>query len=343
MSRKADRVIYTIGICCLLILIGICSFFAFYFYDLHKEDMGLIKLKYREKANIDYSVVLSDGKYYNGKEAKSSFIVELMDDVNAYFNYNVTFSSLVKGDYSYKIKGNLYINDLTNNKSISSSIIYDSDNYVYQIEGNVINLSKDVNIDITQALNQYKQVKTTNTNKVSAVLIYDIIISYDVFNYDIDKNVSNTHTLSINIPISEYISDISVSQPIEKEDIMLSDFEVGKDQIYPLVCLEFIGAIVLFIILIILLVRKIEGTITYYEQERDYILHEYKDILVNTNLMDLANKDVIFTKDFDALAKIAYRTNLPINYTELTKDSEMVFIILSETVVYVYKLTNDKD
>ena len=343
MSKRANRIIYSLGICCLLVLIGICSFFAFYFFDLHKDDMGLIELNYREKANLDYSVLLTDGKYYNGKEAKSSFIVELMESVNAYFNYNITFSSLVKGDYTYKVKGNLYINDLSTNKSISSMNVYDSDNHVYQIEGNVINLSKDINIDINTALNKYKEIKATNTNKLSAVLIYDVVISYDVLSYEVNEMVSDTRTLTISIPLSNYISDITVTDPVDRSDIVLSDFSVGKDQIYPLVCLEFVGAIVLFIILIILLVRKFESTVTYYEQEKDYILHTYKELLINTDLMDLANKDIIFTKDIDSLAKIAYRTNLPINYTEITKDKECVFIIMSETVVYVYKLTNEKD
>lgn len=343
MDKRVDRVIYATGIAVLLVLIGICSFFTFYFYDLHKNDMGLVELRYQEKANIDYSVLLTDGKYYNGKAARSSFIVELMDSVNSYFNYNLAFSGTVRGEYSYKIKGFLYVNDVTNNRSISSTNVYDTDTHSYQIEGNIINISKDFNVNIKDAVEMFKAVKSTQSNRLSGVLIFDVIISYDVYSYDINKYIKDTRTLSINIPISEYNSDISVTDPVDESNFALSDFEVGKDQIYPLVCLEFIGAIILFIVLIILLARKIEATITNYEQEKAYILSEYEDIIINSNLIDLANKDVIFTKDFESLAKIAYRVNKPINYTEITKDFESVFIVINNDTVYVYKLTNEKD
>ena len=341
MEKKVSRVIYTIGIFILLVFIGICSFFTFYFYDLHKNDMGLLELKYKEHANIDYNVLLNDGKYYNGKDSKNVFVVDLMDSINAYFNYNLTFNGSIAGDYSYKVKGKLYINDLTNNQSIKSMSVYDSDTHNYKIQGNIINLSKDFNIDIKDAFVKYKEIKKNFTNKLSGILIYDVVINYDVYSADIDKYISDTRTLTITIPLSEYTSDINVSKVIDENKFALSDFEVGKNQIYPLVCLEFIGAISLFVVLILMLVRKYAATITNYEQEKEEILKKYKDIIIKTNLIDLANKDVIFTKDIESLVKISIKTKKPINYTEITKDNESVFIVLNEKEVYVYKLTNE--
>lgn len=338
MKRGLRKAKYTLAIAILLILIAICSYFAIYFYDVYRSDLGITELKYTEKGSISYNVLLNDGKYYNGASSSKNFITEGMEQVNAYFNYNLAFDSEVNGSYSYKVKGNIYNNDKETNKSYNNILLENNDKTTYEVRGNVINISKEFNIDILKALEEYKRNKELYEKSLSSVLIYDVVIDYEVYNYNIDKTVKDTVILSINIPLSEYISDITTTKDINKTRFELSDFEIGKDINTLLICLEFVGAIITFLLLISILLNKYNAGEPRYYKNLNMILRRYNESIISTTLPKLSDKDIILVPDFDSLETVAYRINKPITFTEVKKGKESIFTVIGDKEAYVFRL-----
>lgn len=341
--KKNKVALYGIFISILLVFIGICSFFVYYFYDIRDIDLTIEEVVVKEKSDINYNVTLTDNKYYNTDLSGNTYVTELLNKINTHFNYSVTFSDLVSGEYGYYVTGNLIATKKGTEENLLTRELYKSDVSKFSITGNVINISSSFDVEALKHLNLYNDFKNDFDVETDAYIIYKVYINYKVNNETIKKDIVNNKVLEMRIPISDTTTKIEVSPKEEKQTKEFSELDEDGMPIYLIICLEFIGAIILFILIIVLLVKKIINSETEYERKLKRILKKYDSIIVHIkDLPNLSESDVLFVDTFKDLVDASNNLALPINYVEVVKGREDTFIITNDTQAYVYKF-NIKD
>lgn len=335
--KKNKVMLYYCLLVVLLILIGISSFFFNYFYNLRNEDLSLSDVSIREKNQMSYNVKLFDNEFFKSSMEEKNYVLSLVDNLNAYFNYSVSFSSPVEGEYSYYVVGNIVMEQ--NGEKVKNEI-YRSDISKYEANGKVINLSESFDIDVDNVIKNYNdQVANLGIN-VNAEIEYDVVINYSVFNETIKKSLVNGKTLSYYIPIKD-ITNITYTDDDIFEHREYSDLNFEDNKIYIVICLEFVGAIIIFILLIVLIVKRVNGQVSVYQEKLDKILSKHDDAIVHLkDLPDLSKYDVLFVERFGDVLDAANNIGTPINYFEVVKKHEATFIVLDKDKAYVYKLTS---
>lgn len=321
----------------LFILIGVSSFFFNYFYNLRGEDLSIEKMVVSESNKMSYNVKQFDNAFFKTSSEETNYVMSLVDNINTYFNVSTAFSSPVEGEYSYFIKG--YIIMHQGSEEVKKEI-YSGEINKYKLEGSVINLSSNFDIDLDKIIAEYQnQVNNLGIN-VTSEIVYDINYNYAVFSNKLSKSIANSKTLKVEIPIND-ITNIKITE--DKDDIRNEFSELNKDDniVYVIVCLEFLGAIIIFILLIVLIVKRVNGQVSIYQDKLNKILDKYESDLVNlSELPDLTNYDVLFVNDFEDILETARKLKLPINYIEVIKKHEATFMVLQDNQVYVYKLNS---
>lgn len=335
--KKNKVMLYYSLLVVLLILIGISSFFFNYFYNLRNEDLSIEDVAIREKNQMSYNVKLFDNDFFKSSMEEKNYVLSLVDNMNAYFNYSVAFSSPINGEYSYYVVGNIVMEQ--NGEKVKNEI-YRSDIKKFEANGRVVNLSESFDIDIDQIIKKYNdQVKNLSIN-VSATIEYDVIINYSVFNEKTNKSFVNGKSLSYYIPIKD-ITNITYTEDNIEERREYSDLNYEDNKIYLVICLEFIGAIIIFILMIVLIVKRVNGQVSIYQEKLEKILSKHDEHIVHLNdLPDLTQYDVLFVEKFGDLLDAANNIKTPINYYEVVKKHEATFIVFDKKCAYVYKLSS---
>ena len=249
---------------------------------------------------------------------------------------------LITNDYStsYVInnKDGSFYNSESTKDVYDLNNIYESNEYKYDInDSKLINVDYLLNINMKDLLNSYNNYMGKTTKA-----IYTIYINYQVYNSEISKYVSNSKNLQITINL-----DGTNSIDVNKSEIV-KDFEYAtdtyNDNIYVVIILEFLGAALLFDLVSISLLVSIEPKENIYRRDLNKILRLYKDRLIKLSFIpDLSNKEVIFVDDFNGLISASDTLHVPIDYIEIVKDRETVFMVIISRFAYVYKVSIKKD
>lgn len=333
----------TIIIIFLLFLIGITSFLGFYFYNMRDLDFLLGKLKISETSSVSYTVNLQDEDYFKDNRT-DSYITNLIKSVKPSFNYNVAFNENVVGDYSYSITGRLETVDSKGSVLVNRNV-YSNAGITNNINGKVINLSSSFDIKFDDYKKMYDELVREYDIALEGNLVYDIKIIYDVFNEDIAKDVVGEKILTVKIPLSKETTKINIPDETTIKRIEYSDASSEYSSIYFIISMEFFGATLLFILVLIMIIRVFYGNISEYEKEISRIVSKYKGRIVKIReLPDLSKCEVLFVDDIESLDDASINIMSPINYVEVIKDCESVFIVFKDKIAYVYKVSkNIKD
>lgn len=319
MNKKNRTILYYNLIFILVILIGISSFFLAYFYNLIDEDLRMQDVSVVENSEMNFSVKEKGKDVFSHN--KDTYNLSEIDTINTYFNYSITFSEEVTGSYSYNIVGFKEVNG-------EDIEVYKSDNYQYEVTGHIINLSSSFDI------------KNLETNIVgSSNLKYVVKISYSLFNDYLGRSFVSSDSLNISIPNMEETT-IKTSEKVSNKKIVFSETKDDDNELYLVITLEFLGAIIMFILLILLILRTINKENDPYQMTIDHILKKYeKQIVTLKSVPDLAKMDVLFVSDFKDLVDASYNLDQVINYTEVIKNKAAIFVVFNKHIAYVYKLT----
>lgn len=334
---KNNKVTYYILIVLLLILIGVSSFFLIYFYNLRGQDLSIEEISISESNKMSYNVKLKDNKYYKSNIEGDTFVISLIDNINTYFNYSVAFSSSITGEYSYYIVGNAVYE--YNGEKVKNEI-YKSDISKYEITGNVINLSNSFDINLDEIIGDYNGFKNDYGINTTGYIEYVVYINYSVFSEQISKSMMNSKEFFIKIPCED-ITHITITEDevVNRKDF--SELNYDDNKLYLIVSLEFMGAIIIFILLIVLIIKRLGKRETVYDYELRLLLKKYDEMIVSIkDLPDLTNYEIFFVDTFEELVDAANNLVLPINFVEVIDKKESTFIVLHEAIAYVYKLSS---
>ncbi len=335
--KKSKKVLRIIAIVFLLILIGITSFFGYYFYNMKGIDLKAGALTMNEKSALAYHVKLKNSDYY--KKESTSYLTDFIDEITASYNYSTTFSHKVKGEYSYYVEGTLRTSVENENQGILNRDIYKSEVKKKEIEGNILNISDDFLIDVEQYKKMYDELVSNYHLNLKGDLFFHVVITYNVFDEQISKSVNQKAELTLEFPIDGETTTIKTSP--EKENVFREYKESPSehDSIYFVIALEFFGAGFLFSLIILLLVIEVAHTDTEYEKIIHHYLKKYDSLIVELkSLPNLADIEVLFVKTFDDLVDAANQLSLPINYINITKKHESIFLVILDEQCYAYKI-----
>lgn len=331
---------YSVIICFLVMLIGISFYFLYYFHTIKDSDFSTNGLKIVEKNDMSYTVKLLKNDYFDSNNTET-YITDLVDDIKSNFNYSVSFDKRVKGEYSYFINGTL-VAEKDGNKVLNREILKQNVRK-YEVDGNVINLSDVLNVDFNSLYNIYNNFKKEFGIDDKAYINYEISIHYNIFNEEINRYVTNTKVLKLNVPINNTVTEVSVSPSEEEARKEFSNLTNSVKPIYLVIVAEFIGVIVLCLFIIYYLIRSIIRSESRFDKIRKNLLNKYDANIVHIKeLPDLKKYNVMFVDNFKDLVDASNTLKLPINYVDVIIGHVGTFIILSKKTAYVYKLS-EKD
>lgn len=339
---KKKKILYLSFIIVLIILVGICSFFAYYFYQQKDIKFFSKKLTSLEKSNITYTVLNKENNFYENNNSSEEYLLDLMDKITVNFNYNKAFNSEVNGEYSYFIVGKLIANNQETNNNIVNTELYRTDITKYELKGNIINVMNSFNINVNDIVNKFKEFKNHYNLILSGSIEYQVYINYHFYNETIDKYVNESKTLFLSIPLNDNTLSINTSKPTNQEYSYFKDADYKDKEVIMIICLEFLGSSLLFFLLVILLIKKFIDVNSKYDRMLNKILKKYDDIIVQLNsLPDLTKYEVLFVKKFKDIKDASYNLDKPVNYICIKEHIESVFIVLADKKAYVYKYKED--
>ena len=329
---KKRRVVYILFIIVLVVLANISLYYYVYFDNLRLDNTYLNVLMVNEKSSITYNLETVENNYYNSKNI-TNYNINDVNKIDAFFNYSLSLDKDVEGYYTYFVRGIL----TDDTKEIKE--IYNSNEYKYQIDNKkVISINQLSDINIKEIVHNNKEIPELN----DAIVKYEMVVTYHIYNKEINKYISNSKTIEIDIPITSG-RYLVVSPNEEKNTKEFSNIMNGNDVTYLVICMEFLGSVLLYILCIAYLIERISPKDYMNDEELEYLRNRYKKYIIKINIVpDLSKKDVLFVDNVDELVKISKRLDLPIDYIDIIKHKEAIFAVINDKEAYVYKVSVKK-
>lgn len=204
LDKKIIICIWLIGI---IVVLGISSLF-FFLYSKRNE---VYEVKYDEKSDLSYEVVLKENDYYEdtSMQENNQYIASLIDHIDANFNYDLDVKEDLNYNYKYKIVSDVNVIDNSTNRSIYT---YSEDtlNEVTGESNGVLNINENINIDYNKYNDKISQfVKVYNLSNVTSKLTLKMYVG-------IDENLENLNkvdnpVITLDIPLTTNTIAIDVN------------------------------------------------------------------------------------------------------------------------------------
>ena len=326
------KVLYILFIAILIVLANISVYYYLYFDNLRKNVKYTSELAFNQKSSVTYNIETNDQSYINSKNI-NDYNINNVNKIDVFYNYALTLDKKVSGEYSYYVRGVVF------DSSNEEKEIYKSDETKVELdEKNVISINQLTNIDI-------KKIVDTNTiiaNMYNAHIKYEMVVNYHVYTKELNKYISNSKTIEIDIPITT--GEKIVASPYEEKGFKeYANVIDNNNQTNLVICLEFLGSIILYILCIAYLIERIIPKDYLKNEELEYILKSYKKYIVDINFLpDLSKKNVVFVDNMDQLVDYSKKLRVPIDYIEVIENKEHVFAVIYDNDAYVYKVSIKK-
>jgi len=310
-----------------------------------KNNYEDIKIKYKEKSNIEYKVYLKENDFFEEDflEMNKTYITSLIDYIDVNFNYELELDDVTSGSYSYYIKGVISADKTNGQVGSYWSKEYKLTNTITKTYENVKNIDIDTSIDVNyekynKILASFKNEYGISANgKLKIVLVVNNTVDSD----KIDRDITKKSSVELNIPLTS----LTIEVPIEKEDLEKEEYLVNEkiksDDIFHKIA-RITGHIfyclsnIFTFYLLILTIKEFKKESIYQKKLRK-ILKTYDSILVETKQIPNLNKyDIISVKTFEELIDAHSELRRPINFVQ--KLDSVKFLLISEGIVWIYTL-----
>ena len=338
--KANKKKLYAILLLALVVLAGVSSFFLYYFYKMRNDNLSFNKIDIQESEAMTYSVQTKDSDFYTPAAANKTYITEEVKNVKGYFNYLATYSSNTKFNYSYIVEGKIVGNSKGTSDKILEKQIYKNAPEVKQLEGRILNITDTFLIDVQDYMELKKSFIDKYEIELDAYIQYDVTITYSYDSPSINKSKVEKRVMTLMVPLSEKTTVPKVPANNNKSYAEYSDLTERDRGTYLAICLELLGSVILFVLTAILVLKRLFGRTTMYKKELNSLLKKYDKAIVKLkNLPDFDNIDVLFVDSFDDLLDACYVTDKPINYYEVIKDKEAIFVLFNDFKAYVYNVS----
>ena len=255
----------------------------------------------------------------------------LLEDITR-FKINYTFDKNYSKDYEAEssIKARVYLKKVIDNKVLSEkSFLLDEKTFNNKAINTLeFNLDKDY---LDRFI--YTNFKDSSNLKIKLVISNDTKISFSNFKHMINEDIH------IDIPYERIVRIEKTSFHLKRKlPVKINDSL--KLKVYFIISLLILIITSFFLYLELLNYYRLISLNTY-ENIIKRIKANYKDQYIELSKMpDISGKHILEVKTLNDLDTVFKETNDLVNVVETKKDKELIFFVISDDKVYMYKVLN---
>ena len=301
---------------------------------------------YNEVGNIDYKVFLKENNYYKeqylGKDMQ--YVASIIKNVVPTFTYEMHSEEKMEYTYNYKVSADLIISDPNDNNKVlykrPSLLVKDTKE---KVTGGSFRVDQDVSINYDEYNNYVNSFKKEYALSVNSKLVLTFNIDVTGKSPALKEDFKKSSKLVIAIPMSEQTinigidtSDINNSGTIEKNYMS----QIKKPVALVLgIIVGLLSLALLYIVIYNFLTNRSKTDV--YKATIKSILREYDRAIVSSKTADTIDEskyNVIEVPRIEELLDAHDSTGKPILYNEDTENNISTFIIVSDEILYKYRV-----
>ena len=331
-----DRIAFRIIILVFLLFTGIIFVQKSFLVETKNE------IEYTEYGNVNYKVLVNNDEYYDSTymESGKQYLSDVVNTIDAVFNYTLSFNSGMNYKYNYKVDGILYIDSKESGKNlVTNTYSLVEPNKLAIADGTSINLELPVKIDYQQYNAYVKNYKQKYNVLTESRLVVKLSLDYEGVASIFKDKKQKSSVVEMVIPLGNKETAISVNGIDGKDSFVeISASELINDVLFSIGVVLLILAALLLICTIVFIIKVIPKK-SKYCKKRDELLKTYDRVIVVSKTMPETNDlNVISCNTFNELFDAQQSLDKPIIFHELIKNQKAMFIIRNDNDLYKYVL-----
>ncbi len=301
---------------------------------------------YNELGNIDYKVYLKDNNYYQEQylDKDMQYIASIIKNIVPTFTYEMHSEEKMEYTYNYKVTADLIISDPNDNNKVlykkPSVLLKDTKE---KISGSSFRVDKDISINYDEYNNYVNAFKKEYALSVNSKLVLTFTIDVEGKSSLLKEDFNKTSKLVIAIPMSEQTINIGIdTSDINNSGTLERNYMSQIKKPVALVLGIIVGILslaLLYIVIYNFLTNRSKKDI--YKSTVRGILREYDRAIVSSKSgekIDESKYEIIEVPRIEELLDAHDSTGKPILYSEDTDNDISTFIIISDELLYKFKV-----
>lgn len=301
---------------------------------------------YNEVGNIDYKVFLKENNYYKeqylGKDMQ--YVASIIKDIVPTFTYEMHSEEEMEYTYNYKVSADLIISDPNDNNKVlykrPSLLVKDTKE---KVTGGSFRVDQEVSINYDEYNNYVNAFKKEYALSVNSKLVLTFNIDVTGKSPALKEDFKKSSKLVIAIPMSEQTINIGIdTSDINNSGTLERNYMSQIKKPVALVLGIIVGLLslaLLYIVIYNFLTNRSKTDV--YKATIKSILREYDRAIVSSKTADTIDEskyNVIEVPRIEELLDAHDSTGKPILYNEDTENNISTFIIVSDEILYKYRV-----
>lgn len=301
---------------------------------------------YNEVGNIDYKVFLKENNYYQeqylGKDMQ--YVASIIKDIVPTFTYEMHSEEEMEYTYNYKVSADLIISDPNDNNKVlykrPSLLVKDTKE---KVTGGSFRVDQEVSINYDEYNNYVNAFKKEYALSVNSKLVLTFNIDVTGKSPLLKEDFKKSSKLVIAIPMSEQTINIGIdTSDINNSGTLERNYMSQIKKPVALVLGIIVGLLslaLLYIVIYNFLTNRSKTDV--YKATIKSILREYDRAIVSSKTADTIDEskyNVIEVPRIEELLDAHDSTGKPILYNEDTENDISTFIIVSDEILYKYRV-----
>ena len=301
---------------------------------------------YNEVGNIDYKVFLKENNYYKeqylGKDMQ--YVASIIKNVVPTFTYEMHSEEKMEYTYNYKVSADLIISDPNDNNKVlykrPSLLVKDTKE---KVTGGSFRVDQEVSINYDEYNNYVNSFKKEYALSVNSKLVLTFNIDVTGKSPALKEDFKKSSKLVIAIPMSEQTINIGIdTSDINNSGTLERNYMSQIKKPVALVLGIIVGLLslaLLYIVIYNFLTNRSKTDV--YKATIKSILREYDRAIVSSKTADTIDEskyNVIEVPRIEELLDAHDSTGKPILYNEDTENNISTFIIVSDEILYKYRV-----
>lgn len=301
---------------------------------------------YNEVGNIDYKVFLKENNYYKeqylGKDMQ--YVASIIKDIVPTFTYEMHSEEKMEYTYNYKVSADLIISDPNDNNKVlykrPSLLVKDTKE---KVTGGSFRVDQEVSINYDEYNNYVNSFKKEYALSVNSKLVLTFNIDVTGKSPALKEDFKKSSKLVIAIPMSEQTINIGIdTSDINNSGTLERNYMSQIKKPVALVLGIIVGILslaLLYIVIYNFLTNRSKTDV--YKATIKSILREYDRAIVSSKTADTIDEskyNVIEVPRIEELLDAHDSTGKPILYNEDTENDISTFIIVSDEILYKYRV-----
>ncbi len=301
---------------------------------------------YNEVGNIDYKVFLKENNYYKeqylGKDMQ--YVASIIKNIVPTFTYEMHSEEEMEYTYNYKVSADLIISDPNDNNKVlykrPSLLVKDTKE---KVTGGSFRVDQDVSINYDEYNNYVNAFKKEYALSVNSKLVLTFNIDVVGKSPLLKEDFKKSSKLVIAIPMSEQTINIGIdTSDINNSGTLERNYMSQIKKPVALVLGVIVGLLslaLLYIVIYNFLTNRSKTDV--YKATIKSILREYDRAIVSSKTADTIDEskyNVIEVPRIEELLDAHDSTGKPILYNEDTENDISTFIIVSDEILYKYRV-----